>query len=119
MFHHVSVLTRLNLTGSGLCSEFTANILAVYMPWSISWMFYNGGSTTTLLGWGGIVFTSIVAFLAPLFLTLHVAYEKGLDGSIHVYGNITLTKRHHIIALYGLLILSTISIILAVIGELY
>ena len=28
-----SVLTRLNLTGSGLCSEFVANIFAVYLPW--------------------------------------------------------------------------------------
>jgi hypothetical protein len=119
VFKHTSVLTRLNLTGSGLCSEFVANILAVYFPWGTAWMFYSGGATTSLLGWGGIFFTSIIAFLAPLLLAIHAVAEFASHGSIHVYGKLQLTKQQQIITLYGLLIFSIVSIVLAVIGELY
>lgn len=112
-----SVLVRLNLTGSGLCSTFTANILAVYVPWGVSWLFYSGGATG-LLGWGGIIFTSIIAFLAPLGLALHAESEFDVDGSIKIYGNLELTKRQKIITLYALLMFSIASIVLAVIGQL-
>lgn len=114
-----SVLTRLNLTGSGLCSEFEANLLAVYLPWGISWMFYSGGSTTSLLGWGGIFFTSIIAFLAPLVVALQSVSAFTCNGAVSVYGNLILTKRQQIFSLYGLLILSMVAIVLAVIGEIY
>mmetsp|Transcript_14618 Transcript_14618/g.18482 ORF Transcript_14618/g.18482 Transcript_14618/m.18482 type:complete len:410 (-) Transcript_14618:74-1303(-) len=114
-----SVLTRLNLTGSGLCSEFKANLLAVYLPWGTAWMFYSGGSTSSLLGWGGIFFTSIIAFLAPLLVALHSVSAIDSDGSVSVYGNFVLTKRQQILSLYGLLIFSVVSIVLAVVGELY
>ena len=117
MITNQSVITRLNLTGSGLCSKFVANILAVYLPWGTAWMFYSGGATTSLLGWGGIFFTSIIAFLAPLLLALHAVCEFNVDGSISVYGKLSLTRRQQIIALYGLFAFSVVSIVLAVIGE--
>jgi hypothetical protein len=46
-----SVLTRLNLVGSGLCSEATANILAVYFPFALSWLLYDSTAVTKILSW--------------------------------------------------------------------
>lgn len=73
-----SVLLRLNLTGSGLCSTGTANILAVYLPWAISWLFYNGAAVEQLLSWGGMLFTSICAFLAPFILALKTTFDDSM-----------------------------------------
>ncbi len=104
--------------GSGLCSEFTANILAIYLPWGISWIFYSGGATS-LLGWGGIIFTSIIVFIEPLRLALHAESEFDSEGSVQVYGSLKMTKKQKIYTLYALMCVSIVSIILAVIGELY
>ena len=46
-----SVLTRLNLVGSGMCSEATANVFAVYLPFGLSWFLYDGSAITKLLSW--------------------------------------------------------------------
>ena len=81
-------------------------------------MFYNGEATTSLLGWGGIIFTSIIAFLAPLLLALHATKKSDWVALIPIYGKLEFTKSKHITILYGLLIFSIFSIILAVIGEL-
>jgi len=112
-----SVLTRLNLTGSGLCTEFQANLLAVYFPWGTAWLLYTGGHTTALLGWGGIFFTSVVVFLAPIFLALHAIKESDAVGSVNVYGGYLKEKSKQEIALYILLLGSIASITFAVIGE--
>jgi len=113
-----SVLARLNLTGSGLCSEFVANLLAVYIPWGISWVFYSGGATG-ILGWGGIFFTSIIAFLAPLLLAIYSVMKFDVKGSIAIHGEYFHSKRAQLIALGVLLLFSVMSIILAILGELY
>mmetsp|Transcript_760 Transcript_760/g.1168 ORF Transcript_760/g.1168 Transcript_760/m.1168 type:complete len:488 (+) Transcript_760:166-1629(+) len=112
-----SVLTRLNLTGSGLCTEFQANALAVYLPWGSAWILYSGGKTTALLGWGGIFFMSIIVFLAPLFLSLQTINDSDEIGSVLIYGSFFKKKSEQILVLYILLIGSIASIILAIIGE--
>lgn len=112
-----SVLTRLNLTGSGLCNQFTANILAVYFPWGTAWLLYTGGKTTALLGWGGIFFSSIIVFIAPLALALHVVKQSDIQGSVAVYGRYFQDHGKQKSILIILLFASVISIILAAIGE--
>ena len=102
-----------------MCTERGANFLAIYLPWGTAWIFYNGGSTTALLGWGGIIFTSMIAFLAPLLMGLHIATTNASDGSISVYGGIELSRRQKILIFYGLLAFSSVAIVLAIIGELY
>lgn len=77
-----SVLTRLNLTGSGTCSDRVGNLLAVYLPFGLSWMMYH--RVTQLLSWGGIIFTSFVAFILPLLLAWHTVREFDSIGSIPV-----------------------------------
>jgi hypothetical protein len=52
-----SVLTRYNLVNAGMCSTRVANILVVYLPWGLGWMFYQGKAINELLDWGGILFT--------------------------------------------------------------
>ena len=72
-----------------------------------------------MLGWGGIIFTSIIAFLAPLGLALHTESKFDVVGSINIYGNLELTKQQKIGTPYALLLFSIASIVLAVIGELH
>mmetsp|Transcript_3299 Transcript_3299/g.5388 ORF Transcript_3299/g.5388 Transcript_3299/m.5388 type:complete len:503 (-) Transcript_3299:160-1668(-) len=116
-----SVLTRMNLTGSGLATQRVGNMLAVYFPWGISWLFYQGNLVTKLLSWGGVIFTSAVAFLLPLVLALHTVLEFDQEGSIHVYGmnGWIVSRRAQIIALIALLSLAVISVGIAVAGQFY
>jgi hypothetical protein len=113
-----SVLTRLNLTGSGLCSDGTGNVLAVYGPFAAAWMLYDGKAVTKLLSWGGIIFTSLVTFLLPLLLAIHVVRTSDTEGSILVYGSWFRGKNAHLMSLYILLALAVLAIIVAVLGNL-
>ena len=113
-----SILTRMNLTGSGLLSTGAANFLAVYMPFFGSWLFYQGDATTQLLSWGGIIFTSVVAFILPLWIALHTLDTSDEKGVIDVYGSFTVLdvsvqKRR----LRILMLLSIVSIGLAILGN--
>lgn len=111
-----SVFTRMNLTGSGLCSRTVGNLLAVWFPFSISWMFYQGDAVTELLAWGGVLFTSAVAFILPLVLALHTVLEFDAQGAIDVYfGKFTEwdAQRNALVVLLGL---AVVSVIVAVIG---
>jgi hypothetical protein len=114
------VLTRMNLTGSGLVSHGTANGLAVYLPFLTSWMFYQGDAITQLLSWGGIVFTSLIAFVLPLLLALHALDVSNDEGAVDVYSPVHLTtkisKKMTLIVLLGL---AVISIILAIFGNVF
>ncbi|GKY98627.1 hypothetical protein MPSEU_000819400 [Mayamaea pseudoterrestris] len=113
-----SVLARLNLTGSGLCSSKQANLLAVFLPHFVSWFLTDGGAVTKLLSWGGIVFTALVAFLLPILLAIHVVRDYKKDGSIAVYSGWFNTARKELMSLYVLLVLTVVAITLAIIGNL-
>ena len=103
-----SVLMRLNLMGNNNshnnsndptastaatsvphCSRTVANLAAVYVPFGVAWLLHGGDAVTKLLSYGGVGFTSLVAFILPLVLALHVA-NKADDfpdqGSINVVG---------------------------------
>jgi hypothetical protein len=113
-----SVLTRLNLTGSGLCSLRTGNILAVYGPFAAAWLLYDGQAITKLLSWGGIIFTSLVAFILPLILAIHVVRTDDTIGSIQVYGGWYKAKDPQLVSLYVLFALACLSIFVAILGNL-
>lgn len=115
-----SVLCRLNLTGSGICSKFLANILAVYLPWGVSWIFYVGGSTTNLLGWGGILFTSVIAFLAPLLLSLHTILKcEEEEAPSPMNRSFWKSKSSKYFNTSLLLLIAILSIALAIFGEMF
>jgi len=105
---------RLNLTGSGLCSESNANILSVYLPWSVSWLFYNGVAVEKLLSWGGTIFTSFCAFLAPLLLALKATTEYN-KGSISTWGGFVFSLRTEKIILCMLILLASILVLVSAI----
>lgn len=112
-----SVLTRMNLIGSGLLTRGPANVLAVHLPFFCSWLFYQGDSITTLLSWGGIIFTSVVAFILPLWIALHTLDTSDEPGVIQVYGSFTvLDKPVQKRRLKTLLALSIAAITLAIVG---
>jgi hypothetical protein len=113
-----SVLTRLNLTGSGLCSTKVANLIAVYLPFGVSWLLYGGDLVTKVLSWGGVGFTSLVAFILPLTLAHHVVNTFDYEGSVSVYCGLIRGKRSELIALRVLLAVAILSIIAAVVGNL-
>eukprot|EP00934_Nitzschia_sp_Nitz4_P001116 Nitzschia sp. Nitz4//scaffold8_size234185//51452//53067//NITZ4_001238-RA/size234185-augustus-gene-0.239-mRNA-1//1//CDS//3329559749//1116//frame0 len=114
-----SVLARMNLTGSGLCSHRMGNILAVYLPFLCSWLFYQGDAITQILSWGGTLFTSVVAFVLPLLVSLHALDTSDCQGEVAVYGsNVMLTAKTQKRLLQILLVLSILSIIVAISGKL-
>lgn len=119
-----SVLTRMNLTCNDLVSHRNANILAVYVPFLSSWLFYQGNAITQLLSWGGIAFTSLIAFILPLMIALF-ALDMGdvssLRGSIDVYYPLHFfkSKRAQRWALQALLVISSLSIVAAILGNVF
>lgn len=113
-----SVLTRMSFDDSGLLTRPQANVLSVYLPFSASWLFYQGDSVTKILSWGGILFTSLVAFILPLWISLHSLDTSNQEGVISVYGRwgVTLKNTQKSI-LKGLMILAALSICAAILGN--
>ena len=89
-----SVLMRLNLMGGTVfddddddnhtavpvhCSRTLANVAAVGIPFTVAWLLHGGEAVTKLLSYGGVAFTSLVAFILPLVLALQVAKQSGHD----------------------------------------
>jgi len=111
-----SVLARLNLTSNEKCSIFVGNILAVIFPWSVSWILYRGSAVTTLLAWGGTLFTSIVAFVLPLSLALFTVIKVDKVGS--VFGKWIKSQQLQAFILLFLLLSAVLSIAIALFGLL-
>jgi amino acid permease len=113
-----SVLTRLNLTGSGLFTRSGGNLLAVYLPFAASWLLYDGQAVTKLLAWGGVVFTSLVAFVLPVALALHAVKQFDNEGSISVYYGYFTSKRAERNSLRVLLFFAIFAIVAAIVGNM-
>ncbi|CAB9498574.1 expressed unknown protein [Seminavis robusta] len=120
-----SVLTRYGLVGSNQFSTKVANMLAVYFPFGVGWMLYEGQGITNLLSWGGVICTSLVAFILPLLVALHTVEENEHEGFVSVYGiylscfpSLEHDKGAQIRVLKVLLALAVLSIIAAIIGNI-
>lgn len=117
-----SVLTRYSLVGSELCSTPKANLLAVYFPFGFGWLLYQGEGVTQLLSWGGVICTSIVAFILPLLVSLHTVEEFENHGAIDIYSSYFPTlqtdKGAQVKALKVCIVLAIISIIAAIVGNI-
>jgi hypothetical protein len=111
-----SVLNRLNIMGSG-ASRTTGNALAVFLPFALSWVLYDGGAVAKLLSWGGVIFTSLVAFILPIALALHVTDEFDYDGSVSVYFGYIQSVAAEITALRVMMVVASLSVALAVLGN--
>jgi hypothetical protein len=84
-----SVLTQYNCFNAGMCSTCTVNIIVIYLPWCLGWMFYEGEAISKVLSWGSVLFTSAVAFALPLYLAFKVTQKDNLPkGLLDVYGGI-------------------------------
>ena len=131
-----SILTRLSLLGGGnesrascegnqFCSRPVANLLAVYLPFGLSWTLYQGSKVTALLNWGGMFFTSLVSFLLPLALALYVVTTKFEEykGSVKIYpwnfSDRISSKESQIFSLRILLCLSAVAVVVAIAGNFY
>uniref|UniRef100_A0A7S2LQG8 Amino acid transporter transmembrane domain-containing protein n=1 Tax=Leptocylindrus danicus TaxID=163516 RepID=A0A7S2LQG8_9STRA len=73
-----SVLIRLNLVGSGFCSERVGQHLTTTLPWAISWILYQGEFVQILMSWGGILM-SLIVFVAPLYLACNVTFSSDVS----------------------------------------
>jgi len=116
-----SILARMNMMdGKMILSRQTANLLAVYLPFFSSWLFYQGDAVYQLLAWGGTIFTSLIAFIIPLFLEL-CALKKGYrQGSVDVYKPLNVTSNEaQNLAIRITLILGVSSIIVAILGNFF
>jgi hypothetical protein len=111
-----------------MCSEQTANILVVWLPWSLAWILYQGTAIANLLDWGGVLLTSAVAFVLPLYLALHVVVVSSssnnkttgssmvMMGSLPVYGARLWTSRKDQIVVLQLLYYLTVGAVVVAIG---
>jgi len=116
-----SVLARMNLMdGNRLLSRGAANMLAVYLPFLLSWLFYQGEAVYSLLAWGGTIFTSLIAFVLPLFLA-YCALEKGYSqGSVDVYQPFHVTTNEaQNLAIRIILTIGISSILVAILGNFF
>ena len=115
-----SVLTRYNLTNSGLFSQRTANILVVWLPWGTAWLFYHGSAIDELLSWGGVLFTSAAAFLLPLCIAIRVLQREDIpQGSVDVYGTCIKSEKRKLHATIVLFVLALASVLCAILGQAY
>ena len=116
------VLTRYNLTHSGLCTERTANILVVYIPWGLAWLFYQGDAVGDLLSWSGTLLTSALAFILPLYVAIRALQQSPSDyfGSITIYTSRYMkeNKSAQITALWILFWIATMTVIVAIGGKM-
>lgn len=93
-------------------------MFAVYLPFSISWFFYTGDWVTQLLSWGGMIFTTLVAFILPVLIALHTLEETDTPGSVPIYGRWELKDvSSQALALKVLLVLSILASIAALVGN--
>jgi hypothetical protein len=115
-----SVLTRYNLTHSGLCSVYFSNWLVVWIPWGIGWAFYAGDAIGTLLSWGGVILLSSVAFILPLSLAYRALKARPEEaGAVEVYGPFLKTFKQQKVALRILLMTASASVVIAILGEFF
>jgi Transmembrane amino acid transporter protein len=114
-----SVLTRLNLMGSGLCSRTTGNLMAVYFPFAMAWLLYNGSAITALLSWGGVIFSSLVVFILPSALTLYVVQKYDYQGTVSVYYGKFTSKPQEIITSRVILAVTAASVVVALVGLVF
>lgn len=111
-----SVLARLNLTSAGV-SRSVGQGFAVYLPFTVAMFLYDGESVTSLLNWGGVIFTSLVVFILPLLLAYHVTIDFSEEGSISVYNGYIRSKDAQIVALRVLLVLAIVSVLFGLAGD--
>lgn len=115
-----SVLSRYNLTHSGLCSVNLANWLVVWIPWGIGWLFYAGDSIGKLLSWSGVLLLSSVAFLLPLSLAYRTLKTRPSElGAVEVYGPFFKSFKEQKRALSILIVIATTSVVIAILGAFF
>ena len=82
-------------------------------------MLYQGDAVTTLLAWGGVLFTSAVSFILPLLLALHTVLEFDVEGVISVYGAWRPSRHTQRVLLMILLGLAVVSVVSAIVGLIF
>lgn len=110
------VLTRYNLSKLLPNQTWLINALVVYIPWGMSWLFYQGDAIATLLDWGGVLLTSAIAFLLPLYLAYRVLRYTDLE---LVLDHVTLTgrRRDQLRCVVAWLGVTAVAVALAIAGQ--
>ena len=62
------------LYASKAASKSAAFFWGALFPYLISWSFYQGQTLLNLLNYAGLIINGLVAFILPLFLTLHATH---------------------------------------------
>jgi hypothetical protein len=84
----------------------------------LGWLFYQGDAISEVLSWGGVLFTSAVAFVLPLYLAFKVTQKDDMPkGSLDVYGGIFTTRTWELRATASLLAVAVASVLLAILGQ--
>jgi hypothetical protein len=122
------VLTRYNLSKLLPGRTGLVNALVVYVPWGVSWLLYRGDAIGTLLDWGGVLLTSAIAFLLPLYLAYRVLLHTDLDlfsagdigdagGGGTVAAPAPAVRRKQIRTVLAWLVATAVAVVAAIVGQ--
>ena len=68
------IIMKNTLYASKAASKSTAFFWGALFPYLISWSLYQGQTLLNLLNYAGLIINGLVAFILPLFLTLHATH---------------------------------------------
>merc|ERR1712228_537758 len=67
------IVMRYNLFAGGICNNRWATVMGVVVPWSVSWLLYQGEAAQKFINSTGLIFISLVGFIGPLLVALFAA----------------------------------------------
>jgi hypothetical protein len=73
-----SIVTRYSLLVGRVCSPAWSQYWAVFFPWMLSWLFYQGGLFNELIAWSGDLAIGPINYVLPLLLVLTSLGVRGL-----------------------------------------
>eukprot|EP01084_Bolivina_argentea_P111236 198551_1 len=83
-------IIRYNLINANIStSKLTANIITIFLPFSLSIILYQGNGFNNLTNWTGLLFASVINFILPIFF-----YYKSLVITDETWHAISMTKFH-------------------------
>eukprot|EP01084_Bolivina_argentea_P120788 214137_1 len=85
-----AIIIRYNLINTHILNkEWSANIIAIWIPFLLSIFLYHGNGFNFILNWTGVVFASFVNFILPIFF-----YYKSMMRPKAEWSVISFSKHH-------------------------
>ncbi len=81
----LSIIMRYNLLENKVCSRGWANFWSVVLPWLIALVFYGGDLINYVLEWLGLLTTTPLCFLAPMYMFYMARFTRAAQAGPSIY----------------------------------